>query len=267
MKQVSIILFALLFSSQQTYSQVSKKLELFKEKVLQEYSMYFNKAELTENGLLNLSAVDKYVLLSADGKKTIMLNIGKTWLDSLILVHNGSKRELWGWNNETGIAKLLDEWDLNSPHLAKTLLEKPQTTVFHPWFIYVGGQLGGDNQKNINLSLNTRLGFFLLLNRWDLATTLSTGLTGNLNSTSPAWVNVGLMTRVHFPIKKMGISPNIGGEISWASFNGTQSINKSLLIGISWFIGFGSLDIGVRIGNEVSTMGGITVSPKIKNNK
>lgn len=267
MKQVPIILFALLLGSQQTYSQVSKKLESFKEKVLPEYSMYFNQAELTENGQLNLSAFNKYILLSSDGKKAIMVNISKTWRDSLVLVHYGSKRELWGWSAETGNAKLLDEWDLNAPQLPKPLLAKPQITVFHPWFFYVGGQLGGDNQKNINLLFNTRLGFFLLLDRWDFATTLSAGLTGNLNSTSTALVNVGLMSRVHFPIKKYGISPNIGGEISLASFGGTQSTNKSLLLGISWFVGFGSLDIGIRIGNEVSAMGGLTVSPKIKNNK
>jgi len=267
MKQVYIILFALLLGPQQTNAQASKKLESFKEKVLPGYSMYFNQAELTENGQLNLSAVDKYILLSADGKKAIMVNISKTWRDSLVLVHYGSKRELWGWSTETGNARMLDEWDLNAPQLAKTQLEKPQIPVSHPWFIYVGGQFGGDNQKNINLSLNTRVGFFLLRNRWDFATTLSAGLTGNVDATSTGWANVGLMSRVYFPIKKLGISPNIGGEISMASFGSTQSTNKSLLLGISWFVGFGSLDIGIRIGNEVSTVGGLTIAPRIRNNK
>lgn len=267
MKQAYIILFTFLLGFQQTYAQVSKKLESFKEKVLPEYSTYFSQAELTEKGQLNLSAIDKYILLPADGKKAIIADISKTWQDSLILVHYGSKRELWGWKAETGNARLLDKWDLNASQLTKTLPEKPQTTTYHPWFIYVGGQLGGDNQKNINLSLNTRFGFFLLMNRWDLATTLSAGLAGNVEATSTDWVNVGLMSRVHFPIKKLGISPNIGGEISMASLSGTQSTNKSLLIGISWFVGFGSLDIGVRLGNEISTVGGLTIAPKIKKNR
>jgi hypothetical protein len=267
MKQVYIILFALLLGFQQTYAQVSKKLETFKEKVLPEYSMYFSQAELTEKGQLNLSAIDKYILLPADGKKAIIAKISKAWQDSLVLVRYGSKSELWGWRNETGNARLLDEWDLNAPQLTKPQPAIPQTTFYHPWFIYVGGQLGGDNQKNINLSLNTRFGFFLLMNRWDLATTLSAGLSGNVEATSTSWVNVGLMSRVHFPIKKLGISPNIGGEISMASLDGTQTANKSLLIGISWFVGFGSLDIGMRMGNEVSAIGGLTIAPRIRNKK
>jgi hypothetical protein len=105
------------------------------------------------------------------------------------------------------------------------------------------------------------------MNRWDLATTLSAGLSGNVEDTGTGWANVGLMSRVHFPIKKLGISPNIGGEISMASLGGTQTTNMSLLLGISWFVGFGSLDIGIRIGNEVSTVGGLTIAPRIRNNK
>ncbi|MFH1320094.1 MAG: hypothetical protein ABII90_05500 [Bacteroidota bacterium] len=262
MKQLLTILFALLFGSQQTYAQVSKKLESFREKVLPEYSIYFNQVELTENGQLNLSAVDKYIGLSADGKKAIMVNITKAWQETLVLVNYGSKRELWGWIAETGSAKLLDEWDFNAPQLVKMPTAIPQKMNLHPWFFYVGGQLGGDNQKNINLSFNTRFGFFLLINRLDFATTLSAGVTGNVNNTITMWSNFGLMSRVHFPIKKYGISPNIGGEITTSSFGKTQpTVSGALVLGISWFVGFGSLDIGIKIGNVVTGMGGYTMVP------
>ena len=269
MKQVSIILFALLLGSQQTYAQVSKKLESFKEKVLPEYSIYFIHAELTENGQLNLSAVDKYILLSADGKRAIMVNVIKEWRESLVLVHYGSKRELWGWNAETGSTQMLDEWDLNLPQLARIPITKQQKTALHPCFYYVGFQMGGDNQGNMNFSLSTRLGFFLLLNRWDFATTFSTGITNNINSdVSKVWSDFGLMSRVHFPIKKCGISPNIGGEMTFAPYGGSSSIvSGAFVVGISCFVGFGSLDIGIKIGNEVTTMGGYTVSPGIRSNR
>jgi hypothetical protein len=267
MKQVYIILLALLFGYQQTNAQAINKLESFKMKVLPEYNMYFEHAELTENGQLNLSAVDKYITLSSDDKKAIMVIIAKSWGESLVLVHYGSKSELWGWNAQTGNTNILDEWDLNVPRLMNSQPVKAQMPVYHPWFIYIGGQFGGDNQKNINLSLNTRVGFFLLMNRWDFATTLSAGVSGNVDDTGTPWANLGLMTRVHFPIRKLGISPNIGGEISLVSFGGTQSTTKSLLIGISWFVGFGSLDIGVKLGKEISTVGGLTIAPGAKHNR
>jgi hypothetical protein len=267
MKQVYIILFALLLGFQQINAQTTKKLESFRENVLPEYSIYFNQAELTDNGQLNLSAVDKYTILSADAKKAIMVIITKLWGESLVLVHYGSKSELWGWDAQTGNTNILDEWDLNLPRLMNKQPAKLNMPVYHPWFIYLGGQFGGDNQKNINLSLNTRVGFYLLMNRWDLATTFSAGLSGNVEDTGTGWANIGLMSRVHFPIRKLGISPNIGGEISLASFGSTHTTSKSLLIGISWFVGFGSLDIGFRLGSEFSTVGGLTIAPGAKNNK
>jgi len=262
MKQLLIILIALLLGFQQTFAQVSEKLESFKEKVLPEYITYFNIAELTENGQLNLSAVEKYISQSVDGKKAIMDKITTAWQESLVLVHFVTKRELWGWNATTESAKLLDEWDFSAPQL----VYMPKTfPIPHPWFFYVGGQFGGDNQKNINLTFNTRLGFFLLLNRWDFATTFSKGVSGNANSTSTGWSNFGLMSRVHFPIRKYKISPNIGAQMTLASSDASSDFTGALVLGISWYVGFGSVDVGFRIGNEFSSMGGYTVMPQSKN--
>ena len=75
MKQLLTILFVLLLGCQQIYAQVAVKFESFQQKVLPEYGMYFNKAELTENGQLNLTAVDKYIALPVDGKRTIVEKI------------------------------------------------------------------------------------------------------------------------------------------------------------------------------------------------
>ena len=130
-----------------------------------------------------------------------------------------------------------------------------------------------DPNHNINLSLNTRLGFFLLLNRWDLAATYSANFIGNDSSSDiTGQSNVGLMSKVYFPIKKYNISPNVGGELSLASYTDaqkvtTQSINESVLIGISWYVGFGSLDIGFRAGKEVTTMVGFTIFPNLKSKR
>ena len=266
MKPLFILLFALLMGSQQAVAQGSGKLDSFRETVLTGYSMYFTKADLTANGKLDLAATDSYIALSADAKRTIMVPVTKAWNDSLVLVHYGSKREIWGRSGESGNIEQLDVLDLKAAPLVITAV---QNTRLHPWFFYVGGQFGGDNQNTINLALNLRVGFYLLINRLDMATTFSAGITGNTAATgegsSSGWVNTGLMGRVHFPIKKLGLSPNIGGQLTVNLYgNNAATVNAALLVGVSWYLGVGNLDIGISIGNIVSGSGGYTFSPQIK---
>ena len=258
----------MLLGTQQIHAQAPKKLDSFVNNVLPQYSLYFNQAELTDNGQLNLSAVEKYTFLPVEQKKAIMGQITSAWRDSLVLVHYGSKSELWGWNAATGNTRMLDEWDRAASQAIKLPAVNVQKTSKHPLFYYFGAQIMGDSQKNINLSFNGRLGFFLLMNRWDLATTVSTGRSGNADATSSGWSNVGVMTRLHFPIKKSGIIPNIGGELTIASFGKTSpALTPSLVLGVSWFVGIGRLDIGVKIGDVTSGIGGYTMYPGARKNK
>jgi hypothetical protein len=269
MKQLLTILFIALLGSQQIFAQASKKLDALREKVLPQYSTYFSQAETTENGQLNLKASDTYSVLPAASKKSILSTITKAWQDSLVIVLYGSKRELWGWNARTSETKLLDEWDMAIPISAPIItVADAQKTNLHPWFLYLGGQFMGDNNQNINLSFNTRVGFFLLLNRWDLAATLSAGSSGNVEATGTPYSNIGLMSRVHFPIKKYSISPNIGAEMILASFGETEStFVPSLVLGFSWFVGIGRVDIGIKIGDITSGMGGYSMYPGMKRAK
>ncbi|MDP3431663.1 MAG: hypothetical protein Q8T04_01680 [Bacteroidota bacterium] len=280
MKQFYILLFALLLGNPVTQAQNTKKLESFREGALKEYRMFFSQAELTETGQLSLSANENYFLLATAEKTKIMENLTSSWPESLVLVHYGSKNELWVRTLDTGKTNLVDSWDLNgsTPMLTQPLTQtaEPQKFVKHPWFFYIGEQMMYDSDHNINFSLNTRVGFFLLLNKWDLAATYSANFSGNEASDDITGRSaVGLMSKVYFPIKKYNISPNVGGELSMVSTSDsqnatTQSINKSILFGISWFIGFGSVDIGIRTGDEVATMVGFTFFPnfpKLKSKK
>jgi len=267
MKKLFTILFVIVLGSPQTFAQASKNLDAFREKVLPQYSTYFTQAELTEKGGLSLSASDNYASLPSESKKSIVTNITSAWKDSLVIIHYGSMRELWGWNARTSETKLLDELDMDMaiPVPAKVPEANLQKTNLHPWFMYLGGQVMGDSQKSLNISLNMRLGFFLLMNRWDFATTLSAGSSGNIETTGTPYTNIGAMTRVHFPIKKYGISPNIGAEMTVASFGKTEStFAPSLVVGLSWFVGIGRIDIGIKIGNITSGMGGYTMYPGLK---
>ena len=273
MRQLYILLFALLLGNQYIHAQVSTKMETFMGKVLTEYKLYFNKAELTENGQLSLSALDDYFMLPVEKKNEIMEYITYQWQGSLVLVHGGTKNELWGRNSENGKTNLIKDWNLNESQPTITQTSEPEKLSRHPCFFYLGGLGMMDSNQNINFALNTRLGFFLLLNRWDLAATYSINFMGTKDSENVTGrTNIGVMSKVYFPIKKYNISPNIGGGISMSSYTDaqkvtTQTVNESLLFGISWFIGFGSLDIGFQTGKEVTTMIGFTIFPRLKTRK
>lgn len=260
MKQLLTILFVLLIGLQQLTAQVVQKIETFKEKTLLGYSMYFSKAELSENGQLSLTAVEKYSILSVDAKEIIMANVAKSWQEPLVLVNYGTRLELWGLTAETGGIQLLDEWDINATKLSVIPGSALSKTALHPWFFYLGGILGGDNNSNVDFTFNTRLGFFLLANKWDFATTFSAGTTG---ADSSGWTNFGLMSRVHFPIKNYSIRPNIGTSLQF----GDGSPKASLSLGFMWFVGYGSIDVAINIGSQFTTMGGYTAFPKMKSNR
>jgi hypothetical protein len=257
MNRYFVILSILFLGFQHSYAQ--GKLDSFRDKVLSDYSKYFSHASQGANGQLSLIATDSYTGLTTESKADIITAILTSWKDSLLRVEYGSKRELWGLSANSGGIRLLDAYDLNARPLMRTAAQSSRP---NPWFFYVGGQFGGDSQNNINIALNLRFGFFLLMNRWDLATTLSGGLTGNTSymDAGTGWGNVGFMTRVHFPIRKIRLSPNVGAEVTMSAFGSTPlEVNGSLVVGASWFVGIGNLDVAIHIGKDVSGSLGYTM--------
>ncbi len=263
MKHIYIILTIFLFSFSFVSAQDAKKLESFKITTLQKYNMYFNNAELNESGKLKLSALDKYSQQNTEEKKAIIQKINLEWQDSIVIVSYGTKRELWGWNSSTKTTQLLDIFDFGKQPSSLIPALDANKTALHPWFFYVGGFMTGDNQKNMSFSFNTRLGFFLLKNRWDLATTFSAGTIEVGDTASSNFTSFGLMSRVYFPIKNVSVFPNIGGDITL----GDDGASAGLLVGARWHFNMGSLDFGVRFGNEVRAMLGYTFFPTRKSKK
>jgi hypothetical protein len=276
MKKIFNILLILLIGLSQICAQLPReKIASFREVVLPQYNVYFTSAELTESGQLSLSAVEKYNLLSTVWKKAVMDNLIKTWQESLVLVQYETKRELWGWDRETGKALFLDSWDLNATATARTAVTTISKTALHPFFVYFGGQGQLDKNHEANAAFNSRVGFFLLRNRWDLAWTFSGGILGNIDSET-AMTNrfsTGLMSKVYFPIRNLNISPNAGLDIASTVLSSSETVGDtydrsfSLLAGISWYVGHGSLDVGFRMGKEFTTMIGYTYIPRFDNMK
>ena len=242
------------------------RLTRFRTGILPGYGTYFDGADMDESGKLSLRASESYENLAADGKQQIMKGLLGEWRQPLVIVAMETKRELWGWDKETGKASLIDMWDLNpEPPVAETKTDN-SPAARHPWFFYIGGAQRMDSQKNINGAINGRVGFFLLRDKWDMALTLSESIAGNFESDELSMTtSAGVMSKVYFPIRKYNISPNAGAEAAVTiPRGGRATFTPSFIVGLSWYVGIGSLDVGLRVGSSSMLMAGYTIIPKFK---
>jgi len=201
-----------------------------------------------------------------------MDKITRSWQQSLILIQYGTRRELWGFNNSSGKALKIDVWDLEKRPVTSGPVSAPSGVSQHPWFVYFGLQEQFDSNKNLNIGFSSRVGFFLLRDRWDLALSGSGFMSGNIEADNPTYqTSIGLMSKVYFPIVKYRISPNIGAEFSWNNYTISDTKNSSLspflITGINWYVGNGSFDLGIRTGKQYIIMVGYTFMPKLKSAK
>jgi len=270
MKKISIVLFIILVGSQFIFGQDrNARLESFKSGALANYREYFLAAGLDEKDQLRLTASGSYDRLAMSGKTDIMNTLLRSWQESLVIVHLESRRELWGWNSENGRAIQIDTWDLN-PEPVAVASEPAETEIAkHPWFLYVGGAQQMDSNKNISGALNLRTGFFMLQNKMDLAVSLTESLSGNLEDESASLTtSVGVGSKYYFRLTKSSLRPNLGAELAVSlPSGGKAAFTHSMLAGVSWFVGPGCLDAGLRIGSSSMMMFGYTLIPKLKTGK
>jgi hypothetical protein len=270
MNRLYTAIIVLLIGSQVIFGQdKSTKLDSFRSDVLTKYSAYFTSANLNESGQLRLTAGEDYSKLASSGKQDIMNILLNSWQESFVILQVESRRELWGWNEETKEGLLIEVWNLN-PQQGTAKPQALQSDIAkHPWFFYIGGASQMDSFKNINGALSARLGFFLLLNKLDLAASVTEQLSGNIEDESSSLsTSVGLASKFYFPIQKHNISPNLGAELAVTiPSEGEIAFTPYFLAGVSWFVGPGSLDAGLRIGSSSMLMFGYTLIPKFKSGK
>ena len=262
MKHLYILILALVVG-QQGFAQNRNESDAFKKDILSQFGTYFENAEISGDRNINLYATAAYNSLLTGKKNTIIETILSKSTCDFVIVHFQYMSELWKKETNDNRVSLIDTWNMNSPARTSNV-KTTQKTNSHPWFFYLGA--GGTYSSEIgdinNLNLSSRLGFFLLKNRWDLAVSYTLNIAGNGNYDSPLNSNIGLMTKVYFPIRKINISPYIGTGISYITTSSTSDIftinsdswDVPLYMGISWFVGHGSLDIGYLYGNNSGSM-------------
>ena len=94
-------------------------------------------------------------------------------------------------------------------------------------------------------------------------------LNGAVNaSDNTTAVQLGIATKVYFPIKKLHVSPYIGAGVSYSwnesytdyNSNEVSDVSTPLYVGISWYIGRGSIDLGFQISKSTIFTVGYTFS-------
>jgi hypothetical protein len=216
------------------------------------FSNYFESDSTTKISV-NLYAKPYYMSASWQSKSFVIDNIMSMRNKKVAYVSYGHRREVWG-KDATQTVRLLDTLDMSSSNL-KEVVKESQKLIRHPWFFNFGGQ-GMFSSEYLNLSSNARIGFFLLLDKWDLALSQGWSVSGNIEEEVISGFFTGLSSKYYFPmtisttIGKQRISPYLGGGISYAYDDSMEEwqIDLSALAGVSWALGPGSLDIGIQYG-------------------
>lgn len=227
-----------------------------KENTKQVYSNYFKSVEMLGNATCYITAFDIYKDLELSRKRELIKQILPDSASVIVIVY-GIYRELWKWNNNTGIVDFIDVFRTNEVVSLYDGIMNNQKIKKHPLFFHVGGMQNLDTNGNLNVYFNSRIGSYLLYEKLDLALSFTLMMNGNISSNNLINQTMfGVMSKYYYPIPKYNISPNAGLEFSIMG-NGT-SPTVAFLLGISWHIGPGSLDLGFRLRDGVTTMLGYT---------
>ena len=200
----------------------------------------------TKSNKIYLITNKDYNTLSIEDKGNIIKEIIKDFDGYDITVYSGGQqRELW--LSENNKVAYLEHWNNDSlkieNYMPLELKRNGETKVFY----YVGGSFNGSNGYS-NGSLNLRVGSYLYKNFIDVSGTLNLGYNKTGGKSQFAG-DVGMDSRGYLPfrIKNFNMAPYVGAGISYA-FSPSSYFELRLLAGGCWFIGPGSMDIGLQYG-------------------
>lgn len=198
---------------------------------------------------LHLTTNSDYAALLEEQKREVLGKVAQEFAGYDMTLYTGDQgRELWIADDNS--VKCLGKWNNDSlrieDYLPLELKRSGETKVFY----YVGGMLNGGN-GSISYSLNLRAGSYLYKNLLDASVTLNIGGNKSEGSESQFTGDVGVDSRAYLPfrIKNVNLAPYVGAGVSW-SFAPESFFELRLLAGGCWFVGPGSLDIGLQYGTK-----------------
>lgn len=216
---------------------------------------------------LHLITNAEFAVLSDSQKRDVLGKVACEFVGyDMFLYTGGQQRELWMADGNS--VKCIEKWNNDSlqieRYLPLELKRQGETKVFY----YVGGMLNG-SEDNTSYSLNLRAGSYLYKNLIDASVTLNLG--GNKTKEESQFTgDVGADSRVYLPfrIKEINLAPYVGVGLSWI-FKPDNNFESRFLGGGCWFVGPGSLDIGLQYGtkSKMSVSLGYTFRIPVKKKK
>lgn len=198
---------------------------------------------------LHLMTNSDYATLQENQKRQVLDKVAQEFVGYDITLYTGGQgRELWIADGNR--VKCIEKWNNDSlrieDYLPLELKRSGETKVFY----YVGGMLNGSDGST-NYSLNLRAGSYLYKNLLDASATLNIGGNKTEGAESQFTGDVGVDSRAYLPfrIKNVNLAPYAGAGVSW-SFAPESFFELRLLAGGCWFVGPGSLDIGLQYGTK-----------------
>lgn len=202
-----------------------------------------------KEGKLHLMTTPDYSALQDNQKCAVLGKVAQEFAGyDMTLYTGGQGRELWIADGNS--VKFLERWNNDSlrieDYLPLELKRSGKTKVFY----YVGGMLNGGNGST-SYSLNLRGGTYLYENLLDASVTLNLGGNKPEEGEGLFTGDVGVDSRAYLPfrIEDVNLAPYAGAGISW-SFAPESFFELRLLAGGCWFVGPGSLDIGLQYGTK-----------------
>lgn len=198
---------------------------------------------------LHLITNSDYITLTENEKWKVLGKVAQKFTGYAITLYTGGQgRELWIADGN-GV-KCLERWNNDSlrieDYLPLELKRNGKTKVFY----YVGGMLNGGN-GGASYSLNLRGGTYLYENLLDASVVLNLGGNKPEEGESQFTGDIGVDSRAYLPfrIKDVNLAPYAGAGVSWL-FAPNSFLELRLLAGGCWFVGPGSLDIGMQYGTK-----------------
>lgn len=220
---------------------------------------------IVHDGSLHLIASDRYDTLNVVKKRAAIAKLSKDFESSIIIISNGPKRELWIWE-KNGIPEFIDEWNLDEMEIEEYLPLEIEKSGPNRLFWYAGGNMNGAS-GSFTGTASFRVGTYLYKNMIDCSVSADLGLIANHGDTDFNG-GIGIMGRCHVPIKKLPLSPYGGIGVN-LNFVPSVYFELALYTGMSFFVGPGSIDVGLQYGIK-SGFGltfGYTFRPEFKISK
>jgi len=233
------------------------------------------KQSSVEKGIIIFEATELYINLpEAEKPFAIRMALSNDINNDIIVIDYGHTREMWRKDAVENKLVRFDTLNINKLDLQRFMKKRSEKFMAHPWFFNIGlnYMFSEDVSEDglLSVYINTRVGFFLLLNKWDLAASFTLGVN-DANGVETTAVSIGLISKYYFPLKTMPLSPYVGGGISYnfrsmySEYSETEDsyVDLPINLGVSWRLGPGSLDAGIQFGlkTDFMTVIGYTFCP------